>query len=219
MSNSPQNKPAANNSSQPDIEFTTSNIGRWASKQENPFAEQNRKTAAKKRARAEKRQKARPIAVIAVSAVAIAAAIWGLVVLIISLINRPDIQTPVISGTTTEDIAEYRDQLQNFYNRRPDASDEERLQDVKDAIDRTLNTSNGKAYADQVRLAEIGFYENNGMPQEVVDIADQIDPENLSAKQQLEYYNSLANSYYALGNIERSDYYYTKVLSIPVEDL
>lgn len=218
MSNSPQDKPASKNPSQPDIEFTTSNIGRWASKQENPFAEQNRKTAAKKQARAEKRKKARPIAVIVISVLAVAAAIWGLVVLIISLVNRPDAQTPVISGATTKDIAEYRDQLQNFYNRRPDASDEERLQDVKDAVDRTLNTSNGKEYATQVRLAQIGFYINNGNYQEIVDLEEQINDEDLDNIQKAEYYNAMANAYYKLGDIAKSDEYYNKLASTPLPE-
>lgn len=230
MSNSPQNKPAANNSSQPDIEFTTSNIGRWASKQENPFAEQNRKTAAKKRARAEKRQKARPIAVIAVSAVAIAAAIWGLVVLIIHLINRPveldpETYTPEIAGGTMEDVNDYREILQSFYNERKkttinnesndsnsgNATQEEQdklYQDIDKVVQNTLNSSSGKEHTNAVILAQITFCAANGCYQQGIDAAQQINADQLTQEQRSIYYNVLANCYLWSGDEDKAEEYF-----------
>lgn len=120
MSNSLPDK-NANKQGKPDIQFTTGDIGRWASQQEDPFAEQNRKRAIKKQERNRKRQKAAPIVVIITSIILVSASIFGLVILIINLTKSTlpeDIATGSEGASIVNDDAQkiYNDFLINFYN-------------------------------------------------------------------------------------------------------
>lgn len=241
MSNSPQNSKTSPNKTDSKVQFKTENIGSWASRQENPFAKQNRERQAKKQERDQKRQKVAPFFVTFVSAAVIGVALWGLVMLIVNLISSSDIQvdyTPEIAGSTTEDINNYRDLLQNFYNDQQAAIigevntedfdgagtiegndpevDRQLIATVDAAVKNTLGTSNGRKNSNAVRYAQMLFYLNNGYYQEVVDTGLKIDTELLDTGQRSSFYDAMANSYYLLGDNENADIYYDYLLSSPV---
>ncbi len=211
MSNSPSDKKS---NQKPDIQFTTGNIGRWSSRQEDPFAEQNRKRAAKKQTRNVKRQKVAPIIVIIAGVILTAAAIIGLIFLIIHLSHRTVNEIPEINGSTTQDIADYRDLLQNFYNQRPsDATEEEKLQAVQDAVNSTLDTAGGRENEVAVKIAQASFYIDNSRYEDALRVADSISHsvDALDLDQQILYYSILYISYYKVGNQEKGDEYSAKV--------
>ncbi len=205
MSDSPlQKKP---NEKEADIQFTTDNIGRWASRQENPFAEQNRKEQAKKQERAKKRKKFSPIVIISASAIAIIAAVVGLVFLIIYIVNRPvPIAPPTIAGSTMQDISDYRDLLQNLFNQN-NGTNEDKRQEINQTVDGSLSTNNGKENAAAIILAQASFYLNNGVYDEALRAASTIDPEQLPLEQQVLYYNILCSGNSVLGNEELANKY------------
>lgn len=244
MSNSPQNKPTGTDAPNSKVQFTTKNIGSWKRKQENPFAEQNRKNQAKKQERNKKREKATPYVVVISAITVISLAIWGLVVIIVALSNPKDgIIVPTITGSSEEDIVSYRDQLQQFYNQKKDeqlGEDEvlyspdlgmemtfeidpqvkqELLNDVEQTVQNTLNTPNGRKNANAVLCAQAYLYYNNGYYQEVVDVLQQIDLEQLSNNVKINIYEVAANSYYLLGDEESANEYYDLLFSTQAEDV
>lgn len=215
MSNSPSGKKSNNQT--PDIQFTTGNIGRWASQQEDPFAEQNRKRAVKKHTRNQKRQKAAPIIVIISGVILATAAIVGLIFLIIHLSNRRPNEVPEISGGTTQDITNYRDVLQNFYNQRPDATEDEKLQAVQDAVNGTLDTANGREYEAQVKLAQALFYFDKGMYENASKTGSEIDESKMSLEDKRLYYNIMYYCYGKMGQQKLSDEYLAKLYEVANE--
>ncbi len=198
MSSSPLNHNSTPSKEQPDVQFTTKNIGRWASRQENPFAEQNRKAAAKKQQQAVQRRKVAPIFIIIGSILAVGLAVFGLVMLIINLVNgQPQRDIPVISGSTAQDVGDYRDALQKFYNQGTS-----NVQDVKvDEIDKTVQDSLDKAdsqeQVDAIKLGQMIFFVNNNLYEQAWKVAQEINPDNLDLEKQRLYYSSLY--FYALG--------------------
>ncbi len=241
----PQNPQPQTTQAQPtsnqNIAFKSDYIGQWAAKQEDPFAEQNRKAAEKKAAQEAARQKALPYIKIG-SIVAGCIAILAIVIAIIVVAVRdPDLDyTPEIAGSSEEDIIKYRDLLQQFYNKKKDEqSDEDDLvnppnmgeapsndsqedkgliNSVNQAVQNTLNTSSGKEHANAVLCAQAYFYYNNGYYQEVVDTIKQIDTDFLDNSVKSNVYEVAANSYYWLGDEETADTYYSLLLAMPVEN-
>lgn len=197
---------------EPEAEFTTKNIGKWASRQENPFAEQNRKAAAKKQKANEARKKATPFVAIIAAIITVGVAIFGLVMLVIGLINStPEApEPPTIAGDSAQDLNDYQDILNNLYNQRPDASVEDRLQDVQNTIDNTLKTESGKEYANQVLLAQAMFYFDNSMYDRVVNVSQQVDENKLSDENKLLYYNIAYYSYERIGNPDMANEFLNK---------
>ncbi len=201
----------------PDVQFTTSNIGRWKSSQENPFAEQNRKEQAKKQAKAKRnaewRKKLSPVFIIICAILAIGLAIFGLVVVITSvtgIFGGEDYSTPEISGSSEEAIADYRDVLNKFYNRYPNASEEEKYQEIDRVVNETLkNESNGEN-SNAVRIALIGFCMSSGCYQQAIDASKDVDVSKIPVDQLPKYYNMVANCYYWLGDTDKANEYYNK---------
>lgn len=191
-----------------ETEFTTENIGRWASKQENPFAAQNRRTAAKKQKQNEARKKATPYVAAIAGVIASVVAIIGLIFIIIALVNRelePD-GTPTIAGGTAEDIVDYREILQNFYN-NSSSTQEEKVQEVNDFVQDTLSTSNGREYEREVKIAQAAMYMNNGLYFDAINTLDGVSADGLGLDQQQMYYNILYYCYACLGNYDKADEY------------
>lgn len=235
QSQSPQTAPNQN------VAFKSDYIGQWAAKQEDPFAEQNRKAAEKKAAQEAARKKALPYIKIG-SIVAGCVAVLALIVTVIVIAVRdPDLDyTPEIAGSSEEDIIEYRNLLQQLYNKKKDEQgseddpvnppnmvdvpsndsqeDKELINSVNQVVQNTLNTPSGKEHANAVLCAQAYFYYNNGYYQEVVDTIKQIDTNYLNNSVKSNVYEVAANSYYWLGDEETADTYYSLLLAMPVEN-
>lgn len=192
MSNSPLDKKLHNNTQKSNVQFKTKDIGRWASLQENPFAEQNRKTAEKNREAAKKRLKVAPAVIAVISVVVIGLGIWGLVSLIVHIVETWPKDEPVaevIEGGSREDISKYREILQNFYNQHNN------VQSVQDVVNSTLESESGQRYPEAVKIAESSFYITNGFYQEAIDALSSVDAEKLDDYQKVAYYTVLSCSY------------------------
>lgn len=210
----PQNKQSSNKSPEVEIQFQSENIGRWASRQENPFAQQNRRAQAKRQQSDETRRKATPFVAIAAGIFAIGIAVFGLAVLIINLTKQPEVETPTITGGTMDDVISFRDILQEFYSSKENANKE----DVTQIVDDVLATDDGQQYASQVKLAESMFYLDNKMYTDAVDVANQIDPSQLTETiQEWQYYTVLYTAYARLGNREKVEEYFGKVANLSSE--
>lgn len=230
--------PTQNN---PAVAFKSDYIGQWAAKQEDPFAEQNRKAAEKKAAQEAARKKVMPYIKIGSIVAACVAVLAVIIVVIIGVVRDPDADyTPEIAGSSEEDIIEYRDLLQQFYNRKKgeQSSDEDLvnppnmgeapsnssqedknlINSVNQVVQNTLETFNGQDHANAVLCAQAYFYYNNGYYQEVVDTIRQINIDSLNNSIKSNIYEVAANSYYWLGDEEAADTYYDLLLAMPVEN-
>lgn len=185
-------------------EFTTKNIGHWASRQENYFAEQNRKAEEKRKKSERTRKKVLPIIFIVGGIIAAGLIIWGIVALIVALNTpEPGPDTPTIAGGTSEDVNGYRDILQEFFDR--DGGNN--IAAVEEAVNNTLETESGKEYADQVRLAELYILQNNGYYAEAIEKAQNVNTDNLDLSQKITFYGVLYYCNTLLGNIEAANEY------------
>ncbi len=210
MSNSPQDKTTSSGKAERKVQFESSKIGRWAHRQENPFAAQNRKRQAKKQASNQKREKATPFVVLFGSAAVIGIALWGLVMLIVTLNNKAAIDAPDILGSTMEDIFAYSDQLQNFYNQHL-GTPTEQLEDVSKMVEGTLKKPSGKKYSNEVRLAQGMFYFSHELYYETIEALSDIDPETLNdLAQKVMYYDTMYYVYAVTGNEEVANEYAMK---------
>ena len=206
MSDSPLPKKS---NDKPEVQFTADKIGHWASKQENPFAEQNRKAAAKKQREHEQAKKATPIVAIILGVAATIAAVGGLVVLIVFLINlwpKPE-EAPIISGDSAADISDYRDILQDFYNN-------DGIDKVDSIINNALDTNEGKEYTNQLLLSQALFYYDNSMCERVLSIGKQIDEGRLTNQNKQMFYNIMYDCYARTGNKDLSDQYFDKLYDL-----
>lgn len=207
--------------------FKAENIGRWAAKQENPFAEQNRKAQAKKQAIDKKRLKAGPIIGIVLGVICAIAAVVGLVVLVINLVTRQPEQkityAPTIDGSSEEDVTKYQDLLQQFFNEQQNSvpsnqddylSSNQLSANINQVVQNTLNTSSGKANENAVLFAQLSFYSLNGFYNGVIEVAPKINVDQLSDYQKVGYYNCLADAYNGLGNSDEAQVNYDKMLEI-----
>ena len=235
MSNSPHNQPSESGSADPKLEFKTENIGHWTKKQEDPFAAQNRKKADQKQKNAAARKKALPYIIVAAAVIALGLIIWGIVALITHLTQDPDgTYTPELAGSSETDIVNYRNSLQEFYDRKKseqsdgdidlDTSvapsndpeeDKDLIQAVAQVVQNTLNTSKGRENANAVLCAQVYFYYNNGYYQAAVDALQEIDVDKLDDTVKFNLYEAAANSYYWLNDDNSSDKYFDLMYSIP----
>lgn len=189
MSDSPlDKKPDAGKT---DVQFSSQNIGRWAAKQESPFAKQNRERQAKRREQNKKRQKAAPFIVILSSAAVVGLALWGLVMIIVGWVNQPRIEAPTIAGSSEQDIIDYRDKLQNLFNQNVSGNAQDKLQAIQNAVNGTLDTTDGLENENAVKLSQMLFLANNSYYDEAAQIAETFNPDELTVEQQINYYTIL----------------------------
>ncbi len=206
----------------PTTQFTTENIGHWKSRQENPFEEQNRKLRAKKQAGDDRLRKSTPYIFAGGIGILVVGLVVCLAMLIMNIIKESakvtdrdgEWQTPVISDMSNDSIVKYRDSLDKFFNRNPEASDEEKLETITKVVDETLDTKDGEEYANQVRYAQMNFYATSGYYQQAINVSSAIIPEALTQDQQIGYYNLLGISYEKIGNQEKADANYEKMFDI-----
>ena len=152
-----------------------------------------------------------PVFIIICAILAIGLAIFGLVVVITSvtgIFGGEDYSTPEISGSSEEAIADYRDVLNKFYNRYPNASEEEKYQEIDRVVNETLKTDSGEENSNAVKLALMGFCMENGCYQQSIDAAQSVDVDKLTTSQLRSYYNVLANCYYWIGDTAKAEEYF-----------
>lgn len=231
-----QNPSSAN----PNVAFKSDYIGQWAAKQEDPFAEQNRKAAEKKAAQEAARKKAMPYVKIG-SIVAGCVAVIAIIVTVVLVVTHDSDASyaPEISGSSEDDILKYQDLLQQFYDRKKDEKtdddyleniagtgetpennpqeDEGLIAGVNQIVQNTLETVGGQNNTNAVLCAQAYFYFNNGYYQEVVNTIEQINLDTLDNTIKSSIYEVAANSYYWLGDEEKADAYYDLLLAIPLE--
>lgn len=187
--------------------FTTGNIGRWASRQENPFAEQNRKADAEKQKRDRQRRKIAPYLYIGGGIIVLALIIWGIVALISHRGENTPVEGPIeIAGSSEQDIADYQQILQNFLSQQQGTT-QEKEEGVNKLVQNTLNTANGQDNANAVKLAQLGAFVASGMYDAGLVASKEIDPESLDIKQLATYYNLVYLCYLSLGNQEKAAEY------------
>lgn len=223
MSNSLQNKPAqkptmppANGEAKPNggstVEFKTENIGRWASKQENPFAEQNRKTDAKKKKRQAKVRKSFPVVMSMLTGSLAILLVFCIVMLAMTIANAPKtIKLPEIDGDTAQSIIDYREMLQQMFDQEntDDSGDEVvSVDDINNAINASIRGERDREKQNAVRLAQLSFYVNNDLFSEAVELGGSLDPDSMTLEQRSLFYNAMAYSLHAVGNEEESVRYY-----------
>lgn len=215
MSNSPlDKKPHIDGQKSNNVQFKTKDIGRWASMQENPFAEQNRKAAERRQEVTKKRLKVAPAVIATISVIVIAFGIWGLVSLVIHVVNnwpKEEVVAEVIEGNSQEDISKYRDILQNFYNQHNN------LESVQDVVNTTLDSESGQQYPEAVKIAESNFYVFNGFYQEAIDAALSIDESKLTDEQKVQYYNTFSYGYTMLEDTEKAQEYKQKLYDLTAD--
>lgn len=197
----------------PAAQFKTENIGSWAAQQEDYFAEQNRKAEEKRKKSERTRRKVLPIVFIVGGIIAVGLIIWGIVALVIALTTKPEVDAPTISGGTSEDVNNYRDILQDFFNK----GGADGIQAVEDAVNDTLNTENGREYENQVKLAEIIVLQNNGFYNEAIDKSKNIDMEKLDLDQKISFYGVLYYCSTMLGDNKAANEYFMKQYELSVE--
>lgn len=200
--------PTQNN---PAVAFKSDYIGQWAAKQEDPFAEQNRKAAEKKAAQEAARKKAMPYIKIGSIVAACVAVLAVIITVIVVIINQPKPEVPTITGDSSEDVSDYTDILQDAYDQN------QNLDDVDKIVEDTLNTDNGREYEAQVRLAEMVFYFDNDLYQQLIDTGVRIDPNSLQPDQRLRYYNYMRYGYSVLNDNDKANEYMDLVFELSNE--
>ena len=205
------NTPAQNPASNRKVAFKSDYIGQWAAKQDDPFAEQNRKAAEKKAAQDAARKKAMPFVKIGAIAAAAIAVITVIVIIVVNIINQPKPEVPTIAGGSSEDITDYAGILQDNYNQN------QNLDEINKIVEDTLNTDNGREYEAQVRFAEMIFYFENDLYRQLVNTGAEIDPNSLQPDQRLRYYNYMRYGYSVLNDVDKANEYMDLVYELSNE--
>jgi hypothetical protein len=192
-----QNPASAN----PNVAFKSDYIGQWAAKQEDPFAEQNRKAAEKKAAQEAARKKAMPYVKIGSIVAGCVAVIAIIVTVVLVIINQPKPEVPTIAGGTIEDITDYKDKLDEIYEQDKDMSA------VEDAIEDAMNTDNGREYANQLKLSQMMFYIGQNIYDEAINIGETVEVDQLELAQQANYYALMAIACASIGDNASAEKY------------
>ncbi len=187
----PETKTASENTNtdKNNVNFRTENIGKWASQQENPFEKQNRERQAELESRRASWHKYRPPIVVAACAVFAGLVTWGIVAVIMAMVNRPE-YVPTISGNTFQDITDYAEKLQEIQKENPDNPNI-----IQETVDKTLETADGEQYTNEVLLAQMSYYYQNITCEDVIGMKDKIKVKALPGERQVSYYSMLYQCY------------------------
>ncbi len=232
MSDSPQSlspKGTNENQTKESPRYNTANIGQWASRQENPFAAQNRKAKVRKQESDLKRQKATPLVAFAVGAVLVAVAVWGLVMLVMTLLGSNALPEDLQIGS--DGAAELQDRAQEIYNEYlqsngsnddsepPSAEDTDAaINAAADYFNKQSNRAKDDAEKASVALVEMMFYGDNGQSQKVIDMRDKVNLDYLNDTQKIQYYGMLMNAASNTGDLELRQEVMEKMSEIVPED-
>lgn len=204
------------------VAFKSEYIGQWAAKQDDPFAEQNRKAAEKKAAQEAARKKAMPYIKIG-SIAAACAAVLAVIIAIIVIVNQP---APLPDDITlgSSGAAEVTESAQkvfdNYVNKLGDktvetgegpALTEEEMQGAIDAVSNYFQQQDNRTedMTTKINLAliEMQFYGYKGQPEAIIRAADGFNIEDMTTSQAQQYLGMLMNAAYSLNDIEAGDRY------------
>lgn len=216
-----QNSSARNNN----VAFKSDYIGQWAAKQDNPFAEQNRKAAEKKAAQDAARKKALPFVKIGAIAAAVIAVIIVVVVVIIQANQLPPLPDDITIGS--EGAAEVTDSAQKIFddyvNKLGDKTEEtvegpalteEEMQGaieaVSDYFQQQSNRTEDMNTKVNLALIEMQFYGYKGQPTAIIKAAEGFDIKDMTTLQAQQYLGMLMNAAYSIGDTEAGNRYATQ---------
>jgi len=206
--------------------FTTDKIQHTkATKPREYFDEQNRKTAERKKQDNKNRKTIIIIGAAIIGVLALIAIIWWVVIKVNQPTNNPSERIPIVTNGSDEDIDKVREYLQDIYNDTDNDDDNSiKLEAANNAINDMLNEPEGEEYVNQINLAKLLFYVDNGLHTEIIANKDTVDPAVLDLRQRATYYNILASAYRNIGDIEQANNYLKLTsetlyeLNGPVED-
>lgn len=207
-----------------DLGFRTENIGKWKEKQENPFAEQNRKAAEEKKKRDAAHAKTMPYVKGGLIALGCMLSI-ALVVVAIILFTRPK---PLPEDITPGSVgaAEITDDAQkvfdNFVNKignvaigvngEPKLSDEEMqkaLEAVSDYFEQQNNRIEDESKKINLVIVEMQFYARKGQPSAVLRAAEGYDVGMMTDTQALQFLGLLMDAAFGVGDVDLANEYVT----------
>lgn len=210
--------PFSNANAKPRIAFKSEDIGRWASKQEGLFAEQNRKAAEKKAAQEATRKKVMPYIKIG-SIAAACIAVVAIITVIIVNVTKP---TPIVE-LTPEESATIQEEAQKIFTKHTqniNLEDTENLtdkekEDVQKALDevekyyeqQAARIENDNALI-QLAMEEMMFYLWNNQPEAALKAAERVDPSAMGMEERISYYSLMGNIYDGFGDEAKAQYYY-----------
>ena len=233
MSNSPQQAKPDLDKTDPKVQFKTENIGSWASKQENPFAKQNRERQAKKQERDQKRQKVAPFFVTFASAAVIGVALWGLVMLVVGLINgQPKLPEDITLGS--EGATEIQNVAQGLFNQHlkqdngkdfPDEVVSEFPDDTTGAVsavneyfEQQEKLAENETQKNNLVILQMSVFNNNSQYDALLLAAEKANPDMMSDMQKGMYYTMLFNTYSNIGDEKRVQETLEKLDQLPIEE-
>lgn len=209
---------SSSSESNSNVAFKSDYIGQWAAKQDDPFAEQNRKAAAEKAAKDAARKKVMPYIKIG-SIIAAAAAVLAVIIVVIVVIATPK----PITTLTPEESTSFQEEAQKIFDRHTqniDLSNTENLTDrEKEDIEKALEevgkyyerqadrAENNEAQA-QVTMEEMSFYLWNNQPEAALKASEKISTEGLTSDTLSNFYGMMQSTYYVLGDMEQAERYF-----------
>lgn len=204
------------------VAFKSEYIGQWAAKQENPFAEQNRKAAEKKAAQEATRKKAMPyikIGSIAAACIAVLAVIIAIIVIINQPAPLPDDITLGSSGAAevTESAQKVFDNYVNKLGDKTVETDEgpaltdEEMQGAIDAVSNYFQQQSNRTEDISTKinlvLIEMEFYGYKGQPEAIIKAAEGFNIDDMTPSQARQFLGILMGASYSVGNLEAGTKY------------
>lgn len=221
---------------QSDVQFSTANIGKWAAKQESPFAEQNRRADEKRQRSAKTRRKVLPIVAIVGGIIAIGLIVWGVIMLVRAL-NAPE-KLPEDIAYGSEGATEIQGKAQEIWNQylsnlnpgnddqgqneeNPDDSENisQAIEAVSDYFDEQLSLVNNDTQKADLVIIEMDVMNTNNQPEGVISAGSKADPDTMTNYQKGLYYGMLTNAYYNVGNTSEGDRYFDLLTQLPVDGI
>lgn len=217
----PQN-PAAPVSNSQNVAFKSDYIGQWTAKQENPFAEQNRKAADKKAAQEASRKKAMPYIKIG-SIIAGCITVVAVAAIIFINVTRPkplpeDI-TPGSDGAAeiTNDAQKVFDKFVDKLGDKTTETDEgpeltdEEMQGALDAVADYFEQQNNRTEDITTKvnlvLIEMQFYGYKGQPEAIIKAAEGFNIDDMTTSQAQQFLGMLMDASFGVGDNEAGEKY------------
>lgn len=193
--------------------FTTDKIQHTkATRPKEYFDEQNRKNAEKKKQDNKNRKMILIIGAAIVGVLALIGIIWLVVIKANEPTNDPGTRVPIITNGSDEEVSKIREYLQDVYNNtnkeNSNNDDQSKLNAADEALNDILNEPGGQEYINQINLAKMLFYFDNGLYSNIIAIKDSIDVNSLQPEQQITYYNTLYVTYQSLQDYEKANEYF-----------
>lgn len=205
------------------VDFKSSDIGVKTVVKEDPFAPQNQRAAAKKQQAKKDRKKLYLIGGIIAAVAVLALVIVGLVIIFSQTSNpesagQPELpadEQPAPDRTISvkaEDVSNLAEEAYQEDGANPEAAESVFNEAIKDATDSGRSEAENQAYINQVQLAKVMFYINNGYYNNVIETESQVKPETMTLDQRSAYYNMLYLAYLKNGGYPDKVEEYSKLM-------